>query len=429
MAAGRFRADLLFRLRVFEIAVPPLRQRVADLPLLVARLLDRLGRPGEQRPALSAAAWDALMHYPFPGNVRELENTLTHALVMSRGQPEILPRHLPAEVAEHAKAMRYARTGRAQFPVRGGGAVRAGVHPAGAGDDRRREEKGRADPGDLSSVPVPEDRRSLMGTVIGPGAVHPGASFRAVAALKLLIGNKNYSTWSMRPWLVLKQADIPFVEEKLSFNDPQLKQKIRQVSPSGRVPALVDGDLVVWDSLAIVEYLAEKFPDKKLWPQEARARAVARSMCAEMHAGFAVLRAALVMNFEADLPGRGWNVKVQAEIDRLVEMWQDARARFGAGGPFLFGSFTIADAFFAPVVRRFLGYAIPLPPVAAAYAQAVAALPAYQEWAAGGQSGERLLRGGRTLSIEFGDPQRVPEPPATDSAGQSPAPSTRISRT
>jgi glutathione S-transferase len=109
---------------------------------------------------------------------------------------------------------------------------------------------------------------------------------------------------------------------------------------------------------------------------------VARSMCAEMHAGFAVLRAALTMNFEADLPGRGWNVKVQAEIDRLVEMWQDARARYGAGGPFLFGSFTIADAFFAPVVRRFLGYAIPLPPVATAYAQVVTALPAYQEWAA-----------------------------------------------
>jgi glutathione S-transferase len=203
-----------------------------------------------------------------------------------------------------------------------------------------------------------------------------------VAALKLVIGNKNYSTWSFRPWLVLKQADIPFVEEALSFNDPQLKRKIRQVSPSGRVPALVDGDLVVWDSLAIVEYLAEKFPDKRLWPQEARSRAVARSLCAEMHSGFATLRAALVMNFEADLPGKGWNLKVQAEIDRLIEMWQDARARFGAGGPFLFGAFTIADAFFAPIVRRFLGYAIPLPPVAAAYAQTVAALPAYQEWAA-----------------------------------------------
>ena len=106
VAAGRFREDLLFRLRVFEITVPPLRQRVADLPLLVARLLDRLARPGEQRPPLSAAAWDALMRYPFPGNVRELENTLTHALVMARGQPEILPRHLPAEVAEHAEAIR-----------------------------------------------------------------------------------------------------------------------------------------------------------------------------------------------------------------------------------------------------------------------------------------------------------------------------------
>jgi glutathione S-transferase len=203
-----------------------------------------------------------------------------------------------------------------------------------------------------------------------------------VAALKLVIANKNYSSWSLRPWLVLRQADIPFVEEALSFNDPQLKRKIRQVSPSGRLPALVDGDLVVWDSLAIVEYLAEKFPEKRLWPQDVRARAVARSMCAEMHAGFALLRSALVMNFEADLPGRGLNVKVQREADRLIEMWQDARARFGGGGPFLFGGFSIADAFFAPIVRRFLGYGIALPPVAAAYAQAVAALPGYQEWAA-----------------------------------------------
>lgn len=207
-----------------------------------------------------------------------------------------------------------------------------------------------------------------------------------MAALKLVIANKNYSSWSLRPWLVLRQADIPFQEERISFNDPQLKQKIRQASPSGRVPALVDGDLVVWDSLAIVEYLAEKFPDKHLWPQDVRARAVARSLCAEMHAGFATLRSALVMNFEADLPGRGLNVKVQAEVDRLVEMWQDTRARFGAGGPFLFGGFTIADAFFAPIVRRFLGYAISLPPVAAAYAQAVAALPGYQEWAAGAKA-------------------------------------------
>jgi glutathione S-transferase len=203
-----------------------------------------------------------------------------------------------------------------------------------------------------------------------------------VAALKLLIANKAYSSWSMRPWLVLKQAEIPFSEEKFSFNDPQLKQKLRQASPSGWVPVLIDGDLVVWDSLAIVEYLAERFPDRQLWPADARARAVARSMCAEMHAGFALLRSALAMNFDADLPGKGWNVKVQAEIDRLVAMWQDARARFGAGGPFLFGRFSIADAFFAPIVRRFLGYAIPLPPVAAEYARSVAALPAYQEWAA-----------------------------------------------
>jgi glutathione S-transferase len=200
--------------------------------------------------------------------------------------------------------------------------------------------------------------------------------------MKLLIGNKNYSSWSFRPWLVLKQAEIPFEEELISFNDPEFPIRVRRVSPSGRVPALVDGSLVVWDSLAIVEYLAEKFPDRQLWPAEAGARAVARSLCAEMHSGFQLLRSALPMNFQVRLPGAGWSVKVDREIDRIVTMWQDTRARFGAGGPLLFGRFSIADAFFAPVVPRFAAYAVKLPPAAQAYADAVAALPAYQEWAA-----------------------------------------------
>ncbi len=199
--------------------------------------------------------------------------------------------------------------------------------------------------------------------------------------MKLVIGNKNYSSWSFRPWMVLKQAGIPFEEELISFNDPTFGARVRRVSPSGRVPVLVDGSLTVWDSLAIVEYLAEKFPDRRLWPANPAARAVARSLCAEMHSGFALLRSSLPMNFQVSLPGAGWNVKVQKEIDRMAAMWEDTRARFGASGSLLFGAFTIADAFFAPVVPRFTAYAVKLPPVAQAYAEALAALPAYQEWA------------------------------------------------
>ena len=199
--------------------------------------------------------------------------------------------------------------------------------------------------------------------------------------MKLLIGNKNYSSWSFRPWLVLKQAGIAFDEEQLTFGAADFKARVRQTSPSARVPALVDGALVIWDSLAIVEYLAERFPEKRLWPADVAARAVARSMCAEMHAGFQTLRSSMTMNFQVHLPGAGWNVAVQKEIDRIVAMWEDARKRFGTGGPFLFGAFSIADAFFAPVVQRFLSYAVKVSPVAQAYVETIAGLPAFQEWA------------------------------------------------
>ena len=199
--------------------------------------------------------------------------------------------------------------------------------------------------------------------------------------MRLVIGNKNYSSWSFRPWMVLKQAGIAFEEELLSFNAPDFKARVARLSPSARVPVLIDGNLAIWDSLAIVEYLAEKFPDRRLWPADAGARAVARSLCAEMHSGFQLLRSSMMMNFQVHRPGAGWNVAVQKEIDRIVAMWQDARARFGAGGPLLFGTFTIADAFFAPVVQRFSAYAVELPTVARAYADAVAALPSFREWA------------------------------------------------
>jgi glutathione S-transferase len=204
--------------------------------------------------------------------------------------------------------------------------------------------------------------------------------------MKLVIGNKNYSSWSLRPWMVLKQAGIPFEEERLSFNDPDFRAKVARLSPSGRVPVLHEGGLVVWDSLAIVEYLAEKFPDRKLWPADPAARAVARSLCAEMHSGFQTLRSTLVMNFELQLSGGIWNLNVQSEIARIVGMWEDARGRFGTGGPLLFGAFSIADAFFAPVVQRFAAYGIKLPAVARAYADAVAALPSFQAWAAGARA-------------------------------------------
>ena len=200
--------------------------------------------------------------------------------------------------------------------------------------------------------------------------------------LKLIIGNKAYSSWSMRPWLALRQAGIPFEEQRISFNDPGWKERLKPLTPAGLVPVLVDGELVVWDTLAIAEYVAERFPDKRLWPEDARARAVARSACAEMHSGFQVLRSSLPMNFTAEFPGLGWSLKVQAQIDRLVAIWEDARRRFGAGGPFLFGAFSNADAFFAPVVRRFIGHAVKVPPVAQAYIETIRALPSYQQWEA-----------------------------------------------
>jgi glutathione S-transferase len=198
--------------------------------------------------------------------------------------------------------------------------------------------------------------------------------------MKLIIGNKNYSSWSLRPWLVLTHAQIPFEEHKVSFNAADFKA---HTGPGGKVPVLVDGDLQVWDSLAIVEYLADKFPDRHLWPADRAARAVARSICAEFHAGFPAVRNALASNMTASLPGLGWNVAVQKEIDRVCALWRDARARFArSGGPFLFGDFSIADAYYAPVTRRFVTYAVKLPEDAARYVETIGALPAMQAWLA-----------------------------------------------
>jgi glutathione S-transferase len=205
--------------------------------------------------------------------------------------------------------------------------------------------------------------------------------------LKLYIGNKNYSSWSMRPWVLLTQAGIAFEEVMVRFDsfatDSDFKKIIGPVSPVGKVPALVDGDLVVWDTLAIAEYLAEKFPDKQLWPADIQARARARSICAEMHSGFAALRSACPMNIEASLPEIGqlaWRDKpaVRADVARLVAMWSELLAQHG--GPMLFGNFSVADAYFAPVVMRLKGYALPVPDEIVAYMARVCALPGVKAW-------------------------------------------------
>jgi glutathione S-transferase len=207
--------------------------------------------------------------------------------------------------------------------------------------------------------------------------------------MKLYIGNKNYSSWSMRPWVLLRQAGIAFDEVKLRFDsfdgDSNFKQRIGEVSPAGRVPVLEDDGLVVWDSLAIAEYVAEKFADKALWPRDVAARARARSVCAEMHAGFAALRSHCGMNIEAKLPQIGQIVlrdqpAVRADLRRIDAMWSELLAQHG--GPLLFGEFSIADAYYAPVCMRILTYALPVSPAAQAYVERVRALPAVQQWIA-----------------------------------------------
>ncbi len=198
--------------------------------------------------------------------------------------------------------------------------------------------------------------------------------------LKLVIGDRNYSSWSLRPWLAIKQAKLPFEEVFIRLRETGTKTEIYKYSPSGKVPCLIDGDTVVWESLAICEYLAETVP--ALWPADRRARAEARSICAEMHSGFGALRQNLPMQIGASKPFEERNAEVKADIARIVKIWESCRARFGAGGPFLFGQFTIADAMFAPVVWRFVTYAVDLPAASRAWLDTMCALPAMQEWRA-----------------------------------------------
>ena len=205
--------------------------------------------------------------------------------------------------------------------------------------------------------------------------------------LQLYIGNKNYSSWSMRPWVLLKQSGIEFEEVMVRFDsfnsDSRFKQRLGALTPVGKVPVLVDDGLAVWDTLAIAEYVAEKFPDKNLWPQDAKARARARSICAEMHSGFGALRSACGMNIEADLADMGqliWRDKpaVRADVARIVDMWSELLAAHG--GPMLFGDFSIADAYFAPVCMRLKSFALPVPAEITAYVKRVCTLPGVKAW-------------------------------------------------
>jgi len=198
--------------------------------------------------------------------------------------------------------------------------------------------------------------------------------------ITLYIGNKNYSSWSLRAWLALRLTGTPFREEVFDLAAPDIREAIRRRSPTGRVPALEDGDVRVWDSLAIGEYLAEKFPQAGLWPADSSARATARSVVAEMHSGFLDLRRHMPMNVRRSSPGKGRGPGVEADIERIRSSWRDCRERFGAGGDFLFGACSLADCFYAPVVTRFVTYAVELDPVCRAYRDAVLALPAMREW-------------------------------------------------
>jgi glutathione S-transferase len=202
-----------------------------------------------------------------------------------------------------------------------------------------------------------------------------------MADFTIYIGNKNYSSWSLRGWLMVKRTGADFAEEVIPLDEANTRTSILRQSPSGKVPALRHGEFVVWESLAIGEYLAELFPKAQLWPKGASARAVARAVSLEMHAGFAALRGHLPMNIRSNFPNRGVTPEVQAEINRIIALWRDCRKRFSEGGDFLFGPFSIADAMYAPVVSRFRTYRIELEDETQRYADAVWSLPMMQEWA------------------------------------------------
>jgi glutathione S-transferase len=203
--------------------------------------------------------------------------------------------------------------------------------------------------------------------------------------LKLVIGNKNYSSWSMRPWLALRANNIVFEEIFIPlYTGDDSKQRIQAFTHSGKVPALIDGDVTIWDSLAIIEYVAERFPQARLWPEDRAARAHARSISAEMHSGFMALRNECGMNLHRPIRAVALSADARANIARIQQIWSECRERYGRSGPFLFGDFGAADAMFAPVVHRFRTCAIEVAPDAQAYMNTMMSLPAFQEWTSAG---------------------------------------------
>ncbi|HEY5633917.1 MAG TPA: glutathione S-transferase family protein [Burkholderiaceae bacterium] len=196
----------------------------------------------------------------------------------------------------------------------------------------------------------------------------------------LVIGNRNYSSWSMRAWLLMRELGIEFEERVLPLFSETFAREIVKYSPAKRVPVLLVDDFPIWDTLAIAEYLAEAFPDRGVWPRNAFDRARARSVCAEMHSGFGALRAHMPVNVEASLPGLGWNVQVQDDIDRIVRIWSELRDAHAQSGPFLFGAYGAADAFFAPVASRFQTYQVGLPKQCQDYARAVLESASMRQW-------------------------------------------------
>jgi glutathione S-transferase len=198
--------------------------------------------------------------------------------------------------------------------------------------------------------------------------------------LRLIIGNKNYSSWSFRPWLAMKVAGIAFEETLISLEASDFKSRVTALGGAGRVPTLIDGDTCVWESLAILEYLAEKFTAAALWPRDPSARAHARAIASEMHAGFGALRRQLPMNIRRPVIPRALDTDAAGDVARIDAIWSESRSRFGASGPFLYGTFGAADAMYAPVVWRFRTYAVEVSAAAQAYMRALMALPAWIEW-------------------------------------------------
>jgi glutathione S-transferase len=209
--------------------------------------------------------------------------------------------------------------------------------------------------------------------------------------LTLVIGNKNYSSWSMRPWMAMKEFAIPFRETVVPLYRKESKAALLSHSPAGKAPILIHDELVVWDSLAIIEYLAELFPDRAIWPRDGSARAQARSLACEMHSGFTALRTECPTNFRRAPGPIAASEGLLADVARIDRAWSAARSSYGAGGPFLFGAFSAADAMFAPVVRRLEAYELPVSSLMKSYMDAVTVLPSWNEWAASARTEDWVI--------------------------------------